>query len=62
MVNYTSDSSQPRAAEVVKKIEAAGAKAVALQSDVTCMSEIPKIIDTALNLSTSGKIEILIHK
>lgn len=62
MVNFTSDKSRLRAEEIVKKIEAAGAKAVALQSDVTQMAEIPNIIDTALKLSTTGKIEILIHK
>lgn len=62
VVNYTSDKSQPRAEEVVKKIEAAGSKAVALQSDVTKMSEIPRILDTALKLSSTGKIEILVHK
>ncbi|KAI9146856.1 L-xylo-3-hexulose reductase [Paramyrothecium foliicola] len=61
LVNYTSDKSQQRAMDVVKRIEAAGAKAVLCQASVACMEDIPKIVESALRLSQSGKIEILIH-
>lgn len=32
------------------------------QADITVMQDIPKLIDAALKLSQTAKIEILIHK
>ncbi|KUL82037.1 hypothetical protein ZTR_10041 [Talaromyces verruculosus] len=61
VVNYTSDKSKQRAAEVVKEIEAAGSQATLCQASVADVKAIPKIVDAALQLSQSGKIEILIH-
>lgn len=57
-----SAGSRERAEEVAKKIEANGTKASVCQADVTRLEEIPKLIEAALKLSTTGKIEILIHK
>ncbi|KAI0529815.1 hypothetical protein GGR58DRAFT_289456 [Xylaria digitata] len=61
VVNYTSSSSRQRAEDVVKRIEAAGSKAVVCQASVANMSDIPKIIGTALQLSETGKVDILVH-
>ncbi|KAL2694884.1 hypothetical protein Neosp_001473 [[Neocosmospora] mangrovei] len=61
VVNYTSDKSKQRALDVVKKIEASGSKATLCQASVSTMKDIPKIVDSALQISETGKIEILIH-
>ncbi|GAW17735.1 hypothetical protein EKO27_g6880 [Xylaria grammica] len=61
VVNYTSDGSRQRVIDVVKKIEAAGSKATPCQASVSNLSDIPKIVGTALELSQTGKIDILIH-
>jgi NAD(P)-dependent dehydrogenase (short-subunit alcohol dehydrogenase family) len=62
VVNYVSPGSKERAEKVVKDIEANGTKAILCQADVSKLEEIPKLIDAALKISTTGKIEILIHK
>jgi 3-oxoacyl-[acyl-carrier protein] reductase len=62
VVNYTSDNSRLQAFNVVKKIEAAGSRATLCQASVANTKEISKIVDTALQLSQTGKIEILVHK
>lgn len=62
VVNYTSEKSKQRAQEVVKKIEAAGSQAALCQASVANVNELSKIVDAALQLSKSGKIEILVHK
>ncbi|WAO87533.1 Hypothetical protein NCS54_00484600 [Fusarium falciforme] len=61
VVNYTSDKSKQRALDVVKKIEASGSKASLCKASVSNMKDIPKIVESALQLSQTGKIEILIH-
>ncbi|KAJ5585643.1 hypothetical protein N7450_005430 [Penicillium hetheringtonii] len=61
VVNYTSEKSKQRAQEVVKKIEAAGSQAALCQASVANVNELSKIVDAALQLSKSGKIEILVH-
>ena len=48
--------------DVVKKIEAAGSKATLCQANVASVKDISRIVDTALLLSKTGKIEILVHK
>jgi NAD(P)-dependent dehydrogenase (short-subunit alcohol dehydrogenase family) len=60
VVNYV--GAADRAQETVKVIEAAGAKAAACQADVSKVSEHAKLVKAALELSTTGKIEILVHK
>ncbi|GAD92231.1 hypothetical protein NECHADRAFT_54774 [Paecilomyces variotii No. 5] len=62
VVNHTSDKSKQCATEVVKKIEAAGSRAILCQASVANVEENPKIVDAALQrLSQAGKIEILIQ-
>ncbi|RSL76555.1 hypothetical protein CEP51_009847 [Fusarium floridanum] len=61
VVNYVSPGSKERAEKVVKDIEANGTKAILCQADVSKLEEIPKLIEAALKISTTGKIEILIH-
>jgi 3-oxoacyl-[acyl-carrier protein] reductase len=62
VVNYTNDKSEQRATEVVNKIEMAGSRATLCQASVASAKDIPKIVDAALRLSQTGKIDILIHK
>lgn len=62
VVNYVSPGSRERAEKVARDIEANGTKAIVVQADVSKLEEIPKLIDAALKISSSGKIEILIHK
>ncbi|KAI0184922.1 hypothetical protein EV127DRAFT_504065 [Xylaria flabelliformis] len=61
VVNYNSDKSSQRAANVVKKIEEAGSKATLCQASVADIKQVSKIVDAALRLSQTGKIEVLIH-
>jgi hypothetical protein len=62
VVNFTSANSKQRAIDVVKKIEATGSQATLCQASVANVKEISQIIDTGLQLSQTGKIDILIHK
>ncbi|KAI1364781.1 hypothetical protein F5Y08DRAFT_199188 [Xylaria arbuscula] len=61
VVNYVSEGSRERAEKVAKEIEANGTKAVVTQANVSKLDEIPKLVDAALKLSSTGKIDILIH-
>ncbi|EXL66963.1 hypothetical protein FOPG_16894 [Fusarium oxysporum f. sp. conglutinans race 2 54008] len=61
VVNFTSANSKQRAIDVVKKIEATGSQATLCQASVANVKEISQIIDTGLQLSQTGKIDILIH-
>lgn len=62
VVNHVSASSKERAEKVAKEIEANGTKAIVVQADVGKSEDIPKLVDAALKISSTGKIEILIHK
>lgn len=62
VVNYVTDRSRQRSEELVKTINGYGVKAVAIQADISRVSEIPKLVRAALDLSMTGKIEILVHK
>lgn len=62
VVNYVSNGSKDRAEKVAKEVEASGSKAVVVKADVSKTEEIPKLVEAALKISTTGKIEILIHK
>lgn len=62
VVNYVSEGSRERAEKVVKEIESNGTKAIISQADVSKLDEIPRLVDSALQISQTGKIEILIHK
>lgn len=62
VVNYVSDGSRERAEKVAKEVEASGSKAIVVKADVSKTEEIPKLVEAGLKISTTGKIEILIHK
>jgi hypothetical protein len=62
VVNYVSDSSKERAQKVVDQITEIGTKAILCRASVMNLEEIPKLIEAALEISESGKIEILVHK
>ncbi|KAL0938626.1 L-xylulose reductase 1 [Colletotrichum truncatum] len=61
VVNYVSESSRERAEKVVQTIETNGTKAILCQADVSKLADIPKLVESALKISPSGKIDILIH-
>ncbi|KAL4884564.1 NAD(P)-binding protein [Aspergillus karnatakaensis] len=61
VVNYISPSSRERAEKVADEITQNGTQAVVVQADVGQISEAPKLVEAALQISSSGKIEILIH-
>ncbi|KAJ5626323.1 hypothetical protein N7510_002632 [Penicillium lagena] len=61
VVNYVSGSSKEKALKVIADVEAAGSKASLCQANVSKMEDIPKLIEAALALSPSKKIDILIH-
>jgi hypothetical protein len=61
-VNYVSPGSKERAEKVASEIEAKGTKAIVCQADVSKLDQIPRIVEAALKISPSGKIDILIHK
>lgn len=62
VVNYMTERSRQRSEDLVKTINGHGVKAVAVQADISKVPEIPKLVRAALDLSTTGKIEILVHK
>ena len=62
VVNHVSPGSAERAEQTAQAIRDAGAKAVVCQANVSELADMPKLIDAALKLSETGKIEILIHK
>lgn len=62
VVNYVSDASKKRAQSVVDEITKIGAKAILCQASVSNLDDIPRLINAALQISETGKVEILIHK
>ena len=62
VVNYVSEGSEKRAQEVVDQINGMGRKAILCKANVSNLDEIPRLIDAALKISTTGKIELLVHK
>lgn len=58
-INYMSDSTAPRAANVLKSIRDAGGKAIAVQADVTKPEEIKRLVDETLKGFNTDKIDIL---
>jgi 3-oxoacyl-[acyl-carrier protein] reductase len=63
VVNYTSPKSEKRAQLVTQIINAgaSGANAVAIRADITSDEGQQSLIDTALKLSPTNKIDILVH-
>lgn len=61
VVNYTSPRGATAAEPVIKAIEDAGSKAALVQADVSKVPDLQKLVDAAVALSDTGKIDILIH-
>lgn len=62
VVNYVSEGSRVRAEKVVEEVQSNGTKAIICQADVCKLADIPRLVESALQISQTGKIEILIHK
>ncbi|KAH8900828.1 NAD(P)-binding protein [Thozetella sp. PMI_491] len=60
-VNYVSDSSTPRAAEVVKKIQAVGGEAISVQVDLSDRKGAKKLVEETLKGFGVEKIDILVN-
>ncbi|EXJ56867.1 hypothetical protein A1O7_07211 [Cladophialophora yegresii CBS 114405] len=61
VINHVSEATGPRAAEVVKKIEAAGGKAAVVQADVTNPAGASTLVQGALKAFQAEKIDILVN-
>jgi 3-oxoacyl-[acyl-carrier protein] reductase len=61
VVNYTSPRGAIAGEEVVKEIGDAGSKVALVQANVALLSGLRKLVEAALALSASGKIDILVH-
>lgn len=62
MINYVSEGSKKKAQEVVEQIQQIGTKAILCQASLMDLSEHQRLIDAALKISDTGKIDIIIHK
>ena len=58
-INYVSDSTAPRAAEVVKKIQAIGGEVVAIQADISTVEGARKLLQETLSGLGVEKVDIL---
>ncbi|KAH8902295.1 putative short-chain dehydrogenase [Coniochaeta sp. PMI_546] len=61
VINYVSDSTAPRAAEVVKRIESLGGRAVAIQADISTPGGANKLVDDTLKAFGAEHIDILVN-
>jgi NAD(P)-dependent dehydrogenase (short-subunit alcohol dehydrogenase family) len=61
VINYNSDKSASKAQDLVDIIKNLGGNAIAVRGSVGDLGIHDKLIDAALNVSPSGKIDILIH-
>lgn len=59
VINYVSDSTAPRAAEVVKRIESLGGRAVAIQADISTPGGATQLVDDTLKAFGAEHIDIL---
>lgn len=62
VVNYVSSGSEGRAREVADRVRGACSKALLCQASLSNLEEIPKLVKAALEISETGKIEIIVHK
>ena len=47
--------------DVMQEVKAAGSKAVLVQANVALLSDLKKLVEAALTVSESGRIDILVH-
>ncbi len=59
VINYVSDATTPRAAEVCKKIEDAGGRAAIVRADVTHPEGAKSLVEGALKAFGVDKVDIL---
>ncbi|KAK5999976.1 hypothetical protein QM012_005064 [Aureobasidium pullulans] len=59
--NYVSDSSAPKAEELVKAIQSSGGDAVCVQADMADVSAPSKILETTVQAFATDRIDILIN-
>lgn len=60
-MNYTSPRGAEAARAVINSIESGGSKAALVQANVALVSDLKKLVDAAVSISSTGKIDILIH-
>lgn len=60
-INYLSEKSAPRAENVLKKIQDAGGKAIAVRADVTTPEGVEKLVQETLKSFDTDKIDILVN-
>lgn len=58
-INYVSDATAPRAANVVKSIQDAGGRVIAVRADVTKPEEAKRLVEETLKGFNTDKIDIL---
>ena len=58
-INYISDASSTRAEEVVAKIKTLGARAVAVQADVSIPKDATELVNRTLSAFGASQIDIL---
>lgn len=58
-INYLSEKSAPRAENVLKTIQDAGGKAIAVRADVTTPEGVEKLVQETLKSFNTDKIDIL---
>lgn len=61
MLNHTSSRGEAAAAQTARKIEESGSKVAVVQANMAVMEDLQKLVDGALALSETGKIDILVH-
>lgn len=61
IVNYTSTRGEEAAAQVAKEIEVCGSKVKVVKARMGVIEDHHELIDAALAISESGKIDILVH-
>ena len=61
IVNYTSKRGAEAAEKVIDSIQGSGGKAKLVQADVSKNTDLQSLVTAAVELSDTGKIDILVH-
>ncbi|KAF8866704.1 NAD(P)-binding protein [Acephala macrosclerotiorum] len=61
VVNYTSTRGEAAAAQLAKEIEPTRSKVAVVQANIAAYKDLKKLTDAALEISGTGKIDILVH-